>query len=104
MGRSTVMLSTFVYGLPTSLPGQGQHIVARHRWEGRHQRPKNGSRGSTTCGPSGGYDVANAYTFAPLSVNSAKHLDAYRGTHYAALRVTRRGRPRPLESWTCVLG
>src|SRR6266496_2400342 len=23
-----------VYGLPTSLPGQGQHIVARHRWVG----------------------------------------------------------------------
>ena len=30
MGHSTVMLSTFVYGLPTSLPPEGQHIVA-HR-------------------------------------------------------------------------
>jgi len=30
----TVMLSTFVYGLPTSSPGQGQHIVARHRCMG----------------------------------------------------------------------
>ncbi len=34
MGHSTVMLSTFVYGLPTSLPGQGQYIVARHRCVG----------------------------------------------------------------------
>jgi len=43
-----------VYGLPTSLPGQGQHIVARHRWVGRHQRPINGSRWATMCWPSGG--------------------------------------------------
>ncbi|TME07448.1 MAG: hypothetical protein E6I80_11625 [Chloroflexi bacterium] len=32
--RRPVMLSTFVYGLPTSSPGQGQHIVARHRCVG----------------------------------------------------------------------
>jgi len=35
-------------------------------------------------------------TFAPLSVNSTKHLKAQRDRPFAALRVT--GCPRPLES------
>jgi DNA-binding CsgD family transcriptional regulator len=51
-------------------------------------------------------------------LRAAKHLDAHPDRPFAALRVTRKGhpiqlraiyalmpsRPRPMESWTCVLG
>jgi len=51
-----------------------------------------------------GHSTVMLSTFAPLSVNSAKHLEAHAARPFATLRVTRRGRPRSLESWTCVFG
>ena len=41
--------------------------------------------------------MGNPYTFAPLSVNSAKHLDAQGDRPFAALRVTVDGRDNALS-------
>ncbi len=40
-----------------------------------------------------GHRTVMLSTFAPLSVNSAKHLEAQRERPFAALRVTRKGHP-----------